>query len=47
MPIPQALVRDSLRIHLEVPGVTSVFDEEGGETENVIGLAISKIVVRQ
>lgn len=47
MPIPQALVRDSLRIHLEVPGVAFLSDDQGGELRNVMGVAVSKIVVRQ
>jgi len=47
MPIPKALVGDSLRIHLEVPAVTSVSDDEGGEDKNILGVAIRKIVVGQ
>jgi hypothetical protein len=47
MTIPRALVRDSLRIHLEVPGVASLSDAGEGEDKNIVGLAISRIVIRQ
>ncbi|MHB8094252.1 MAG: sulfatase-like hydrolase/transferase [Candidatus Aminicenantales bacterium] len=47
MTIPRALVRDSLKIHFEVPGVNAVSDDDIDAERNKLGVAISRIVVRQ
>jgi len=47
MTIPQTLVRDSLKIHFEVPGVNAVSEDDLDTERNKLGVVISRITVRQ